>query len=105
MNRLERRRRMKQMRMKVLRGGKPASAPQLDTSEPAGLLAKKLDGFVRDQCAADSRLDPSTVLAVLLQLSAALIVELNAPEAEVFQALETFTANERQARKLPEPPA
>lgn len=104
MNRAERRARMKKMRMKVLRGGKRQEAPQVDTSQPDGLLAKKLDGFVRDQCVADPRLNQITVLQVFLQMSAGLAVELGAPAEEVCMALETFVEREKVARKQsPEP--
>lgn len=104
MNRAERRARMKQMRMKVLRGGKKPEAPQVDTSEPGGLLAVKLDGFIRHHCAADPRLDQQTVLAVLLQMSAALTAEMGAPVEEICLALETFVGRELDARKPPPEP-
>ena len=103
MNRQERRARMKKLRIHMLRGGKKTPSPQVDTSQPAGLLAKKLDGFLRDQTLVDPRLDPMTVLAVLLQMTAGLIIESGAPEEEVFQALETFVARERTARAPTEP--
>lgn len=98
MNRADRRRRMKEMRLRVVKGEKPPSQPQVDTATPAGLLAQGLDVFLKQRCAADKRLDPATVLAVLLQMTAGLIVELRVPASEVYQALDTFVERELVAR-------
>jgi len=103
MNRQERRARMKKMRMSVLRGGKKPDAPQVDASQPAGALAIRLDSFIQSQCMARPDFKP-VVLPVLLQMLAGLIVEQDAPETEVYMALETFVARERAARQpSPEP--
>lgn len=102
MNRQERRARMKKMRMSLLRGGKKPEAPQVDASTPAGALALRLDGFIQAQCMSRPDFKP-VVMPVLLQMLAGLIVESDAPEGEVYMALETFVERERTVRKGAEP--
>lgn len=91
-----------QPRLSVLLGGRkddPAPPPEPDLNTPAGKFAKALDTFVRQQMTAANELDPMEVLAALLQLGAAVAVELGGSQEEYEGACGEMFRREHEVRK------
>lgn len=89
-------------KLKLLQGGaeastQPAPAQGVPDTPPARFAAD-LDAFIRQRCIVEPALGSMDVLAVMLQMSAALIAELNAPSEEALRALDVFIDREREAR-------
>lgn len=92
-------------RFKLLQGGAPGAntptepAPDGTPDTPPARFAHALDSFIRQRCLVETTLSSTEVLSVLLQMSAALAAELNAPAEDVIRALDVFIDRERTARR------
>lgn len=103
MNRAQRRA-QKGERMKLIRGGKPADAPSVDMTQPAGRFAYYLHEFIVRYVAKNPDLERTAACAAALQVAAKFGVEVGG-DAEGFAvaARHFFSGEEKARRGAPDP--
>lgn len=100
----QQRRAQKRGRLKLIAGGKPADAPHVDTSHPAGRFALSLHNFMTAYLVAHADLEPSALCAAALQIAAKFAVELGGNDEEFALAASHFFQGEAEARRKGPPP-
>jgi len=97
----QQRRALKRGRMKLIEGGKPADAPSVDMSQPAGRFAYHLHEFIVRYFAANPDLERTAACAAALQIAAKFAVELGGDTDQFAMAASHFFDGEAAARRKP----